>query len=171
MANTKITTDVIEDDAITTSKIANDAITTSKIANDAITNDKITANSVNAEQLNVSGNGTAGQFLSSDGDGTMSWTTPSATSAQSLTQNGYATLNGGLIIQWGYYGAASGGTIAITFPIQFPNACLNVSATPEALTDSGGIDYSVGLSTTPTTTSVTFTKQSSRAFYWQAIGY
>jgi len=55
MANTKITTDVIEDDAITAAKIA--------------------ANSISASELNVSGNGTSGQFLSSDGDGSMSWTT------------------------------------------------------------------------------------------------
>jgi len=63
MANTKINTDVVEDNAITTSKIANDAIT----------NDKIAANSVNAEQLNVSGNGSNSQFLRSDGDGSFSW--------------------------------------------------------------------------------------------------
>ena len=66
MANTKINTDVINDNAITTSKIANDAIT----------NDKIAANSVNAEQLNVSGNGTNSQFLRSDGDGSFTWGTP-----------------------------------------------------------------------------------------------
>lgn len=56
MANTKINTDVIEDGAIT--------------------NDKIAANSVNAEQLNVSGNGSNSQFLRSDGDGSFSWATP-----------------------------------------------------------------------------------------------
>ena len=35
---------------------------------------QITDNSVSAAELNVSGNGTAGQFLSSDGDGSFSWT-------------------------------------------------------------------------------------------------
>jgi hypothetical protein len=65
MANTKINTDVINDNAITTSKIANDAITNAKLA----------ANSVNAEQLNVSGNGASGQYLQSDGDGSMTWST------------------------------------------------------------------------------------------------
>ena len=34
---------------------------------------EITDNSVGAAELNVSGNGTAGQVLQSDGDGTMSW--------------------------------------------------------------------------------------------------
>ena len=40
---------------------------------------EITDNSVGAAELNVSGNGTAGQALVSDGDGTMSWTTISVT--------------------------------------------------------------------------------------------
>jgi hypothetical protein len=39
----------------------------------------ITDNSVGAAELNVSGNGTAGQALVSDGDGTMSWSTISFT--------------------------------------------------------------------------------------------
>ena len=36
---------------------------------------QITNNGVGATQLNVSGNGSSGQFLSSDGDGSFSWTT------------------------------------------------------------------------------------------------
>lgn len=40
---------------------------------------EITDNSVGAAELNVSGNGTAGQALVSDGDGTMSWSTISVT--------------------------------------------------------------------------------------------
>ena len=39
----------------------------------------ITDNSVGAAELNVTGNGTAGQALVSDGDGTMSWSTISVT--------------------------------------------------------------------------------------------
>ena len=35
----------------------------------------ITDNSVGAAELNVPGNGTSGQYLASDGDGTMTWTT------------------------------------------------------------------------------------------------
>ena len=40
----------------------------------------ITDNSVGAAELNVSGNGTSGQFLRSDGDGTFTWATPSISS-------------------------------------------------------------------------------------------
>jgi hypothetical protein len=53
--------------------IANDAITNAMIATDAVNADSIAANSVGASELNVSGNGTSGQALLSDGDGTFSW--------------------------------------------------------------------------------------------------
>jgi len=39
---------------------------------------QIDANSVGASELNVTGNGTAGQYLGSDADGTMTWTSISA---------------------------------------------------------------------------------------------
>jgi len=55
MSNTKINTDVVEDNAITAAKIG--------------------PNAVEASKLNVVGNGTSGQFLASDGDGTFSWVT------------------------------------------------------------------------------------------------
>lgn len=40
---------------------------------DSVNASTIDDNSVGAAEINVSGNGTAGQFLSSDGDGTMTW--------------------------------------------------------------------------------------------------
>lgn len=51
--------------------------------------------------------------------------------AKALSDNGYQRLPGGLIIQWGAVAipAGSSGFVPITFPIQFPNACLNASAT------------------------------------------
>ena len=53
MATTKITTELINDSAVHNSKIADSA--------------------VNATKLDVTGNGTTGQALLSDGDGTFSW--------------------------------------------------------------------------------------------------
>lgn len=50
-----------------------DGVDTADIADGAISTAKIADNSVNATKIDVSGNGTAGQFLSSDGDGTMTW--------------------------------------------------------------------------------------------------
>ena len=87
----------IANDAVTTAKIINDAVTADKLANSI--NSEIAANTakvtnathtgevtgdgaltiasdvVDADNLKVTGNGTAGQALTSDGDGTFSWTT------------------------------------------------------------------------------------------------
>ena len=38
----------------------------------------VASDSIGADELNVSGNGTAGQYLGSDGDGTMTWTSISS---------------------------------------------------------------------------------------------
>ena len=55
----------------------------------------ITDNSVGAAELNVSGNGTAGQALLSDGDGTFSWGAAGATlSNNPTTGTFYPTLSG-----------------------------------------------------------------------------
>jgi hypothetical protein len=50
-----------------------DGVDTADIADGAISTAKLADNSINATKIDVSGNGTAGQFLSSDGDGTMTW--------------------------------------------------------------------------------------------------
>lgn len=63
----------IADDAVTTAKIADDAVTQDKLADDSVCSAQIIDNCVTADELNVSGNGTAGQALVSDGDGSFSW--------------------------------------------------------------------------------------------------
>ena len=96
---------------ITSSMITDGTIATADIADDAITNAKIADNAVTADQISVSGNGTSGQALTSDGDGTFSFTTitgnaydlevPSGTTAIRLAQsaggsdNDDVTLTGG----------------------------------------------------------------------------
>lgn len=75
----------IDADAVTNAKIADDSIDsehyvdgsidTAHIADDQITAAKIADNAVGAAALNVSGNGTSGQSLVSDGDGSFSWST------------------------------------------------------------------------------------------------
>jgi hypothetical protein len=47
----------------------------------------------------------------------------------SIADNGWQVLPSGLIIQWGYAGIADDGSTFVSFPVTFPNACLNVSAT------------------------------------------
>jgi hypothetical protein len=55
-------------------RIADDAITGAKIAHNTLDAIHINASAVGASELNVSGNGSSGQVLTSDGDGTFSWT-------------------------------------------------------------------------------------------------
>ncbi len=50
-----------------------DGVDTADIADGAITTAKLADNSINATKLDVSGNGTAGQVLASDADGSFSW--------------------------------------------------------------------------------------------------
>lgn len=87
-----------------------------------------------------------------------------------LSTNGYYIFPGGLIIQWGVStGQVSVSTV--TFPIPFPNACLNVQAT------AGKGDYlSTGEKNVAvddfTTTSFSIRAESNeRPPTWLAIGY
>jgi len=76
--NLAVTTGKLAADAVDGTKIANDAIGNEHIATGAVNADSIASNAVGADELNVPGNGTAGQYLASDGDGTMTWTTLAA---------------------------------------------------------------------------------------------
>ena len=69
----QVTADQLASDAVTTAKILDANVTTAKLADDAVTSAKITDNAVGAAALNISGNGTAGQALLSDGDGSFSY--------------------------------------------------------------------------------------------------
>lgn len=76
--NLAVTTGKLAADAVDGTKIADDAIGNEHIATGAVNADSIASNAVGADELNVSGNGTSGQVLASDGDGTMSWFTLTA---------------------------------------------------------------------------------------------
>ena len=46
---------------------------------------------------------------------------------ESITEDGYAKFDNGLILQWGSTGTIdAGGTLVVSFPVVFPNACLSV---------------------------------------------
>lgn len=53
--------------------IKNGGVDTTQLASNAVTDDKIAADSVGASELKITGNGTAGQVIISDGDGTFSY--------------------------------------------------------------------------------------------------
>ena len=89
----------------------------------------------------------------------------------SLSASGYQKLPGGLILQWGT-GTSTAGSLAVTFPITFPTACLNVTGAIKSTTSS---ILSVGV---PTTSGVTISTANSTnavanvaGVNWLAIGY
>jgi len=73
----------IADNAVQSAQLANGSVSNGKIVNDAVSQAKIADNAVGAAQLIVTGTGNTSQFLRSDGDGTFSWATPSASVADS----------------------------------------------------------------------------------------
>ena len=60
-------------DSVTQAKIASGAVGTTELAADAVTAAKVADNAIGAAALNVSGNGTLGNLLASDGAGGMDW--------------------------------------------------------------------------------------------------
>ncbi len=91
---------------------------------------------------------------------------PEFAPAQSLTANGYVTLPGGLILQWGSFNAASGVT-PVAFPVPFPNAAFAGFATTRRTGNTGqGYDYVDNL----TAAGMSVTNDAPGA-YWFAIGY
>jgi hypothetical protein len=90
--------------------------------------------------------------------------------SESFADDGYVKLDNGLIMQWGQE-TVSATTETVTFPIEFPTACLNVTATSYVI-DTGGQTESPGINTLPTTTQVILnTKSSWGTIFWQAIGH
>ena len=91
---------------------------------------------------------------------------------ESMAEDGYVKFDNGLILQWGEE-AASSGNITVTFPLPFPNACLNVVCTDYDDADGSGLAGVTGLSTLPSEskTSISFSCYNAiDNFFWQAIG-
>ena len=133
-----IATANIDADAVTNAKIADDSIDsehyvdgsidTAHIADDQITSAKIADNAVGADALNVSGNGTSGQALLSDGDGTFSW----GSSSTLTTTTGSAP----------YYGARAWCDLDGT-----GTATVDASGNISSVTDNGTGDYTLTFTT------------------------
>ncbi len=88
LANSSVTSAKILDGTIATADIADNAITNSKMADDSVGSAEIIDNSVTAAELNISGNGTNGQYVVSDGDGSFSYETLSTPTMQVFTSSG-----------------------------------------------------------------------------------
>lgn len=92
----------------------------------------------------------------------------SAFTDHSLGGNGYQKLPGGLIMQWGSF-SQTGSSTSVSFPISFPNACLNVQQTcannaSVSATGSGSL-------TTSSFVSIRDAGVGNSAIYYFAIGY
>ena len=123
VANAVGTTE-IANDAVTAVKIAANAVGSSEIAADAVGASEIASNAVGASELNVIGNGTSGQMLTSDGLGSMSWTSQSA----SLTLN-----SSSVTFQQKASTCYQGGAVNATYNINLPRRCFM----PEAKWNQG----------------------------------
>lgn len=91
--------------------------------------------------------------------------------AQSIATNGYLTLVGGIILQWGFVNAPGGGPTAVTFPLNpFPNNVFSVQLTPR--NDGGHSAFTYYLDGAPTTAGFTYrgSTTGSQTLFWFAIG-
>ena len=104
--------------SIATANIDDNAIENAKMADDSVGADELIDNSVGAAAINISGNGTSGQYVGSDGDGSFSYITPPvAPTIQVFTTSGTWTKPTGcrkvkVTVVGG--GGGGGGTDAIT---------------------------------------------------------
>ena len=95
------------------------------------------------------------------------------TGTSSATMNGYATLPGGIIIQWGVTSLiAVNNSVTVTFPIAFPNTfyTATASAVVSAGSASGQAMSVVGVSLTQFTVTNTGSAGASASACWIAIG-
>ena len=85
--------------------------------------------------------------------------------------NGYQKLPSGLIIQWGIsQNIGIGMTQTITFPIAFPNACLNAQASDQGSGESNSVGV-LYISSSSIQLFVPASESNARRYYWMAIGY
>ena len=114
-------------------------------------------------------------------DATHAVTPASLTSQQLANANGYVTFPGGIILQWGHFasGSWSGALQAVTFPLAFPTACLNVTGITDNASAVGSPHYGLEVASAITTTGVSFravgyqsgAPANINGFYWLAIGH
>lgn len=93
----------------------------------------------------------------------------------SLSVNGYTSLPGGLLMQWGSGGyiGSNGAYSFVVFPIPFPNASFNVVVSPSHTWANNGVHDGWYVSNV-TLTGFKLRTDSDTAitdYYWQALGY
>ena len=171
IADDAITSALIADDAITSALIADDAITNALIADDAVAAAQIADNSVDIARLNVS-DGSNGQFLRTNGSGTLSFATVSSekayndwavkTTAYTASNRDQLIANGGSSVAKTYAVTVAGGvfyldgvsqpvitlTRGVTYTFTQSDGTNNNH--PIAFKDSGGSSYTTGVTSSGT---------------------
>lgn len=85
---------------------------------------------------------------------------------QSIAENGYLKIPGGLILQWAKGATAtSQSPYNIIFPIPFPNACLNVQITTNNPASGAGANYDIWFQT------ISWTKTEVRVIFQNTDGH
>src|SRR5882724_9133933 len=64
------------------------------------------------------------------------------------SQNGYTSIPGGLVLQWGLTASSNASFLDVTFPIVFPNSVYNIQLTRTRQSSSPGASYSYWVSST-----------------------
>jgi hypothetical protein len=171
-----VSTAQIEDVAVTTAKIADNAVTNAKLASGAavanlgftpVQQGTGTGQLSNAVKIGWSGTQLLAQVDASD-QGAFVMQNGFTGGNQSLSASGYQKLPGGLIMQWGTF-SQTGASTTVSFPISFPNACLNVQQTC-----AGNASVSAPGSGSLTTTgfdSIRDAAVGNSGIYYFAIGY
>lgn len=112
-------------------------------------------------------------------DTTRALTAAGLAGTKSLAADGYFSLPSGLTMQWGdatHSASTSGTETAITFPVAFSTACVNVVCSMTA-TSAGGSPITIPKDGTLTTSGFTARVEnngnasSATKFFWQAYGY
>ena len=94
IADNAINSEHYADGSIDRAHLSANIIDGTKLDYDSVNSQHYVDNSIDALHLNVSGNGTTSQYLRSDGDGTMTWATPTDTNTDTVyTHPGYSSTN------------------------------------------------------------------------------
>jgi hypothetical protein len=97
------------------------------------------------------------------------WHSGNASFTNHKATNGYQKLPGGIIIQWGEVQRPQNTGQKLTFPISFPNACINASTTIITSADWG--ESTSVYSLTKTSMYIRNSNGGTLNIYWIAIGY
>ena len=150
---------------VDTAQLVDDAVTAAKLADDSVGAANIIDNSVGADELNVTGDGTSGQVLTSDGDGSFSWDTLTTIIASASSQK---LVIGDTMILWGREEATSS-TATVTFSTAF-SAVPYVFTTKYNPGDTGGSGTNHDIAAVSTTGLTISHSSGPDATYWMAIG-